>query len=103
MVERTHRPERRRFVRGFLRGREATGDCRRVNCEGVELYQGCDFSAADFFDLDFLANLLTLMGESSVSEETINATTLVVVPPTPLGEPFFHKKTWNMSIVNNCN
>ena len=54
-----------------------------------------------FFGPRLSAELVSPPRESSVSEETINETTLGVVPPAPLGEPFFHKKTWNCYIKNS--
>ena len=57
--------------------------------------------AAIFSALDFLAIFSASLGKSSDSEETINATTLGVVPPTPHMEPCLHKYTWNCCINNS--
>ena len=60
----------------------------------VEPYPATFFSAADFFDLDFLAILVAPVGKTPESKETRNVTTVVLTPP-PTNILFFTRKPGN--------
>jgi hypothetical protein len=74
---------------------------RSVDCLGSNPTALRFFQRRDFLTSFVCRSSNPPCGKTFESKETIKVTTLVVVPPAPLGEPFFHKETWNCYIKNS--